>query len=129
MNVLVVNDDLISQELQVLLVKRSKIANLIMTANNGREALDYLDKLRSRNTINYPRLILLDIDMPEMNGWTFLDKFTEEYISYCKNTRVVITSYTIDRNEFHKATKYPCVIGFQSAGLSVQYLKDLNLEI
>lgn len=126
MKVLIINDDSISLKFQQLLVERSNIANSIVTALNGREALDYIDSMSSTPR-SYPKLILLDIHMPIMNGWQFLDEFTKLHLPNCPDTKVVITSFTIDPRELTRAADYPCVVNFQNTGLSAEFLKELQV--
>jgi CheY-like chemotaxis protein len=124
MKVLIINDDSISLKFQQLLVERSNIARSIITTLNGREALDYIASMNDSKS--YPNLILLDIHMPIMNGWQFLDEFTKLHLPDCPETKVVITSFTIDPRELTKASDYPCVINFQNSGLTAEFLKELK---
>lgn len=68
-NILLVEDD----EVDVMNVKRAfkknNIDNTIYVASNG---LEGLNMLRDRNIIPSPKIILLDINMPKMNGIEFL---------------------------------------------------------
>lgn len=122
MNVLVVNDDPISLQLQKLIVKSSRIANSIITADNGKKAIEFLQKFKDENLTSYPKLILLDIHMPVMNGWEFLDQFMKDFAPIFPDTQVVITSYTVDKRELSRAEHYPVVVDFQNIGLTAGYL-------
>ena len=84
--ILCVDDDPITLMLSKMVISRSLFAKEIVTAQNGEEALNYFDELRLNNLgteINsYPRLIFLDLNMPIMGGWEFLDLFSKtEYVS------------------------------------------------
>ena len=64
---------------------------------------------------NYFDLIVLDINMPIMDGWDFLDHFyKEEYTSFFKDTKVIVLSSTIDPADINKSKTYPMVIDFIS---------------
>lgn len=52
-----------------------------------------------------PDLILLDLNMPGMNGWEFLDRFNETG----KKTEVYILTSSIDPSDYKKAKRYPQV--------------------
>ena len=71
-NILLVDDD----KVDVMAVKRSfrelKIANPVIEARNGIEALDYLRGRNGREKVSSPCLVLLDLNMPRMGGIEFL---------------------------------------------------------
>jgi CheY-like chemotaxis protein len=126
MKVLIVNDDPVSLRFQHLMVERSKIAKTIVIATNGQEALDYFGSLT--DVASYPALVFLDIDMPIMNGWQFLDGFTKLYLPGCPDTKVIITSITTDHERIvANAKEYPCVIDLKNTSLTTDYLKGLDL--
>jgi CheY-like chemotaxis protein len=96
MNILLVEDD----DIDVMNVKRAferaKIANPLFVAGNGIEALE---KLRDGSVPKGRRLVLLDINMPKMNGIEFLRVVREdpELRALCV---VVLTTSTDDRDMF-----------------------------
>ncbi|WP_225318071.1 response regulator [Flavobacterium luteum] len=95
--ILCVDDDPITLMLCKMVISKSSFSKEIITAQNGEEALDYFDNLKLNNlgvTIkDYPKLVFLDLNMPIMDGWDFLDHFsTEEYTSYFKDTKVIVLS-------------------------------------
>ncbi|MDF1720053.1 MAG: response regulator [Minwuia sp.] len=73
MTFLLVEDD----EVDVLAMQRSfralKIANTLVVARNGLEALDLLRGENGAAPISRPYIVLLDLNMPQMNGIEFLD--------------------------------------------------------
>lgn len=72
-NILLVEDD----ELDVRIIKRAlkqeKISNPIVVAKDGVEAIEILEGKAGLPTLNRPYLILLDLNMPRMNGLEFLE--------------------------------------------------------
>ncbi len=127
--VLCVDDDSISLTISKLLLKRTGFAENILTAVDGHDALFYFEKLfvdHLNPEQEAPNLILLDINMPVMNGWEFLDAYIDQYGSKLKNTKVVILSSTIDPEDFARAKKYTIVAQFLSKPLSVENLLELR---
>ena len=94
LNILLVEDD----DVDVMNVKRaferSHITNPLFVANNGLEALE---KLRSGDIPNHRRLILLDLNMPKMNGIEFLRELRKDP-ELCSLPVVVLTTSRMDRD-------------------------------
>ena len=100
--VLCIDDDNISLTISELLLKRTGFAENVDTAIDGSEALDYFEKIfagQGETNDAAPELILLDINMPIMNGWDFLQSYVPIY---------------------------PVVIKFISKPLSVENLEELK---
>ncbi|MBN1795677.1 MAG: response regulator [Sedimentisphaerales bacterium] len=71
--ILLVEDDLGDQKLIKTSLEQGKIANKILIANSGDQALEYLEKSKTgTNGFPFPDLILLDLNMPGMGGKEFL---------------------------------------------------------
>lgn len=127
--VLCVDDDTISLTISQLLLKRTGFAAEVDTVIDGSEALDYFEKLFTTDPDpvgNAPELILLDINMPVMNGWEFLEEYNPRYAGKLTNTHVVILSSTIDPEDFALSKQYPVVKQFISKPLSIENLEELK---
>jgi CheY-like chemotaxis protein len=110
-----------------MVITKASFSNEITTAKNGEEAIKYFDSLKTTDTNNKPQLIFLDLNMPVMDGWEFLDSFKTESYSQFHDTKVIILSSTINPEDLEKSKKYPMVIDFLSKPISkemLEYLKD-----
>lgn len=129
--ILCVDDDPITLMLCKMVISRSSFAQEVITAQNGEEAINYFDELKL-NTLGadigrYPQLILLDLNMPVMGGWEFLDEFSKpDYRSVFSNTKVIVLSSTIDPRDINKSKTYPMVIDFMSKPITKEMLEDLK---
>lgn len=129
--ILCVDDDPITLMLCKMVVTRASFAKEVATAQNGEEALNYFDELKLNNlgnTINrYPQLILLDLNMPVMGGWEFLDHFSKnDYPTLFKDCKVIVLSSTIDPDDIRKAKTYPMVLDFLSKPITKEMLEELK---
>lgn len=111
--ILCVDDDPITLMLCKKTIAKTSFSREIITAKNGEEALQYFDSLKQNNeTENLPQFIFLDLNMPVMGGWEFLDRFSSSDYSDYNTTKVVVLSSTIDPEDLEKAKKYSMVIDF-----------------
>lgn len=116
--VLIVDDDAIILMLHKELSKRILCANAVGFLN-GKKALDYLVAHYEKEGQDDESvfLVLLDINMPEMNGWGFLDAI--QHYPWAKHIYVVMVTSSIDNNDREKAQQYQQVIDFIEKPLSI----------
>jgi CheY-like chemotaxis protein len=127
--ILFIDDDTITLMLCKMVISKSLFSKEIVTAKNGEEALQYFNTLKQANTnphLSKPQLIFLDLNMPVMSGWEFLDSFSTTEYSEFNNTKVIILSSTIDPEDLEKSNKYPMVIDFLSKPISKEMLEYIR---
>jgi CheY-like chemotaxis protein len=73
----------------------------------------------SKSNSKRPELIFLDLNMPIMGGWEFLDHFTSLAYSDFNSVNVIVLSSSIDRDDLAKAKKYPIIIDFLSKPITL----------
>ncbi|WP_162052683.1 response regulator [Pontibacter pamirensis] len=105
--VLLVDDDNLSIFLSKRVLKMSGIEADILTAQHGREALAIIRELYHSG--RYPELILLDINMPVMDGFAFLDELQKSIDWKSVSMKIVILSSSLHDLELARAKKLPVV--------------------
>jgi CheY-like chemotaxis protein len=91
---LLVEDNPLDTVITTRVLQKMELVAQIDTAKNGQAALDYLSA-RSK-TDQYPEVILLDIDMPVMDGFAFLVQGFATGLLGDKKTRVIILTSSIN---------------------------------
>src|SRR6187402_2677287 len=131
--ILCIDDDAVTLMLCKLIITRTHLADEIITAKNGKEALDYYTQLSDiscpKNQNDYPNLIFLDLNMPVMGGWEFIEKFTSTFPGKSCTTKVIILSSGIVPEDIEKANKYPFIVDFLSKPLTKEKVNNLKKTI
>lgn len=128
--ILCVDDDPITLMLCKKVIVKASFSTEIITAKNGEEALKYFDSIINKQEENkLPQLIFLDLNMPVMDGWEFLDNFNTEKYSAVNSTKIVVLSSTIDPEDLEKSKKYPMVIDFLSKPITTNMITYLQSKL
>jgi len=104
------------------MMELADFCNGFMVFQDGRKALDGLSAIVASGN-NLPELILLDLNMPVMDGWQFLDEFTK--IKTDKRITLYIVSSSIDNEDFKKAETYEVVSNYIVKPITMDALKDI----
>ncbi|HXH17912.1 MAG TPA: response regulator [Chitinophagales bacterium] len=123
-SILLVDDDAVTNFLNEDLLRQMKIADSIYTTRNGAEALSFLTKnCAKKHPRECPDLVLLDISMPVMDGFEFLEEF-EKMDGFEKNIHVVILSSSDDEKDIKRAKGYK-ISGYICKPLTEKKLLEL----
>jgi len=124
-----VDDDPITLMLCKKVIERVEFAKEIITAQNGEEAIQYFHDLaeNAKDNVPYPKLTFLDLNMPVMNGWEFLEVYLQKgYQNLFPDAKFIVLSSTIDPDDVNQAKKYPIVVDFLSKPITKEMLEDLK---
>lgn len=124
-SILLVDDDEINNFISIKLIKKALLTSDIMACLNGRFAIDQLVDIQKRDPEKLPDYIFLDINMPIMNGWEFLEEYKRLNIDPLGKSKIFIISSSVFSNDINRAKSYPIVKSFVSKPLSVEKIKEL----
>ncbi|OOQ57758.1 response regulator [Mucilaginibacter pedocola] len=123
--VCIIDDD----EIYTCIIKRmiagSGLASSELFFPNGQEAIEFFKSNISGKPDALPDVILLDINMPVLDGWQFLDKFSLLDSPAQKDIPIFIVSSSIDEKDHRKAKSYPQVLDYVVKPVSLDSLKKL----
>lgn len=121
---MIVDDNEFDSYITARLIDNSNLAGEVIEFNSAKLALEFITE-NQFNTKILPEIILLDIYMPLMDGFEFIEKFrklSNEANSYCK---IYVVSTTIDDYYIHKA-KIDENIRFTSKPITTDFLSNLD---
>jgi CheY-like chemotaxis protein len=120
--IFIVDDDPVFQTLLNIGISHIDLPKEVKLFNNGKEALKYLDDAPENDV-----LVFLDLNMPIMNGWEFLEELQSK--DYQKRVLIVITSTSTLANDKTRAFQYQQVLFYKEKPLNVALVKSLVEDI
>jgi CheY-like chemotaxis protein len=125
----VIDDDEIYKFTVKRIIDNSQIAAKTLFFPNGKLAIDFF-KEYLHHSESLPDLILLDINMPVLDGWQFMDEFIKLSPLINKKITVYIVSSSIDEADYQKAKSYEQISDFIIKPISVALLRKMveNLD-
>lgn len=115
----IIDDDKIFVFVFKKILQKIGVFNEVKNIQNGYEALTILKNMDENNE-SFPDLIFLDLNMPIIDGWQFLDEI--ELLPFKDKLNIYIISSTIDSSEIEKSKNYESVLSFISKPV-------INLEL
>lgn len=103
-SILLVDDDESTNFINSVFIKKLDIDVDVYKTLHGAEALELINTSKEDENF-FPCLIILDINMPIMNGWAFLDNFKNLPSSIKDNCVVVMTTVSEDEKDLIRANK------------------------
>ncbi|WP_087939210.1 response regulator [Algoriphagus faecimaris] len=118
--IFLVDDDPINNLINKRLLKKMNFSENIYEFLEAEQALENIAQIPSDSSI----MVFLDINMPVMNGWEFLNQYLEKFQN--RKDKIVILSSSIDYQDRQRAFDYEVVSGFLEKPLT---LDKINLQI
>ena len=107
--VCLIDDDNIYQFTARRILESTGLAGEIKSFYNGKEAITYFKDEHNIQPETLPDVIFLDINMPIMNGWEFLEEYKTVQQTFPKPIVVYVVSSSIDDNDMRKSREYKLV--------------------
>jgi len=118
--ILLVDDDDTTNFLNEHLLKKLDVTDQVQVARNGQQALDLL----TQNPPYSPTLLLLDVNMPGMDGMEFLEAYHALPVAQQQATKIVMLTTSMDSRDLGRINELP-VAGLVSKPLSRDKIADL----
>lgn len=91
----------------------------------GSSALKYLEECHDKS--DFPDILFIDLKMPEMDGFEFLDHYCKNFYEKNPETKIYVLTSSIRVSELDQAKSYPCVADCLTKPISIEKLGELIL--
>ncbi len=127
-NVFVIDDDDIYQFTIGMALKNIPRVKLVHTFFDGAKALEHI-KINQNQVDELPDIIFLDINMPVMDGFQFMDEFVDLLPKLNKNIKVYMVSSSMDPKDIKKAKRINEISDYLIKPLNAKVVKEILSKI
>ncbi|HOO08983.1 MAG TPA: response regulator [Cyclobacteriaceae bacterium] len=128
-NVMLIDDNEIDNLINQKMIEAAAIAENIYTHTGAKSAIEFLrnmEKLAVASEV-LPDVIFLDIDMPLMDGFQFLDEFEKLSSNTRKACKIIMLTSSINPQDFDRSKKYKNVLLYLNKPLSHESILKIDV--
>ena len=122
--VLLIDDDEAVNMLNTIILRKSGVADNIVAVQSGEKGLEALTTFQTEN--RWPGIIFVDINMPGICGWEFIERFRKDFIAYKDKCIICVLSSSLDPQDRENAKKFDMVDSYLSKPLSIAAANSLG---
>jgi len=128
-NVMLIDDNEIDNLINQKMIEAAAVAENIYTHTSAKSAIEFLKNIESLDVADkvLPEVIFLDIDMPLMDGFQFLDEFEKLGNGSKKKCKIVMLTSSINPQDFTRSKKYTSVKQYLNKPLTNESIVKLEL--
>lgn len=121
--VFIIDDDPIHQRIAQIMIAKHELFDEYSSYTEAELGLEFLRE-NVKNTDALPDVILLDLNMPVVDGWDFLEAFEKFQAELSKNIRIFIVTSSVDEKDKLRSQTFSFVKGFISKPLSPDIIRS-----
>jgi len=122
--IMIIDDDDVDAYVFSKLISKNNFAQNILKYNSAEKALNYIIE-NKENQLLMPQIIFLDIYMPNMNGFEFLENLKKVFKKTIRNCKIIIVSSSIDDSDISRVKLDNCISLFAVKPVTKKIFEDL----
>lgn len=123
--VLLIDDNDIDNFINERMITTNQFSKLVVVKNSGESALQFLRDNADKPEI-LPQIIFLDLNMPVMDGFSFLEAYENLPESILTTCKVIVLSSSISPEDINRASTNQYVVKYVNKPLNEKYLDAIN---
>ena len=127
--IMLIDDNEIDNLINQKMIEAAAISERIYTNTGAKSGLEFLRNIEKTGMADkiLPDLIFLDIDMPLMDGFQFLDEFEKLSQLIKKKCHVIMLTSSINPQDYNLSKKYPIIKMYLNKPLSLESIHEINV--
>ncbi|MBB4081055.1 CheY-like chemotaxis protein [Lewinella aquimaris] len=124
-SILLIDDSEADNFIHCRRLDKMHVAGEIVVRNNGRQGLDYLTTHNADGNFPRPDLVFLDINMPVLDGWGFLDAYHQLPEACRARVLIVMLTSSVGDSDYARAGEYALIDAHESKPLTKEKIRGL----
>lgn len=122
-DIFLIDDDALVNYLNKELIQEMAPKSQIEIFESANLALQYLQIAATSTNPLLPKHIFLDINMPVMDGWEFLDHFAQQPALMNSNIKIYLLSSSIDHLDIERSVNHPLIVTYLEKPLTIEQME------
>ncbi|WP_394342345.1 response regulator [Sediminitomix flava] len=123
--ILLVDDREVDNYINTLICQDTGLVEIIDSCKNGKDAIDYLSTKGDDDNYPKPDIIFLDINMPIMNGWEFLEAYDQLDKDKQGGKVIIMLTTSLNPDDIARAKQYTSLDEFRSKPMTKEMFIDI----
>jgi len=123
----IIDDDKIYKFMLTRIINDNKLAERIITFPDGEKAIQYLTD-NSANNENIPDIIFLDVNMPIIDGWQFIEQYAILKTEIEKKIDIFMLSSSVNPIDIERATKISEISSYIVKPMKLEEVKKILID-